>query len=44
MRQFTVGLEANPDAIDAKFENGVLSLVLKKVEKSESERLEVKLN
>jgi HSP20 family protein len=28
MRQFTVGSEVDPDAIDAKFENGVLSLTL----------------
>ncbi len=44
MRQFTVGSEVDPDAIDAKFENGVLSLALKKVEKSEPERLEIKVN
>jgi HSP20 family protein len=44
MRQFTVGADVSPDAIDAKFENGVLSLELKKVKKSEPQRLEIKVN
>ena len=44
MRQFTVGSEVEADAIDAKFDNGVLSLELKKIEKSEPSKLEIKVN
>ncbi|SFG96671.1 Hsp20/alpha crystallin family protein [Neptunomonas qingdaonensis] len=44
MRQFTVGADVAPDAIDAKFENGVLSLELKKVETSKPKKLEIKVN
>ncbi|SIS43921.1 Hsp20/alpha crystallin family protein [Neptunomonas antarctica] len=44
MRQFTVGSEVDPDAIDARFENGVLSLELKKLEKSKPNKLEIKVN
>ncbi|SFG79934.1 Hsp20/alpha crystallin family protein [Neptunomonas qingdaonensis] len=44
MRQFTVGADVSPDAIDAKFENGVLSLELKKVETSEPKKLEIKVS
>ncbi|WP_372739895.1 Hsp20/alpha crystallin family protein [Neptunomonas sp.] len=44
MRQFTVGEDVAPDAIDAKFENGVLSLELKKVETREPKKLEIKVN
>ncbi|SFG79657.1 Hsp20/alpha crystallin family protein [Neptunomonas qingdaonensis] len=44
MRQFTVGADVSPDAIDAKFENGVLSLELNKVETSEPKKLEIKVS
>lgn len=44
MRQLTVGTDVDPDTIDAKFENGVLSLELKKIEKTEPNRLEIKVN
>ena len=44
MRQFTAGADVSPDAIDAKFENGVLSLELKKVETSEPKKLEIKVS
>ena len=44
MRQFTVGADVIPDEIDAKFENGVLSLELKKVETSQPKKLEIKVN
>lgn len=33
MRQFSVGADVRPDAIDVKFENAVLSLELKKLRK-----------
>ncbi|WP_372739887.1 Hsp20/alpha crystallin family protein [Neptunomonas sp.] len=44
MRQFTVGADVIPEEIDAKFENGVLSLELKKVETSQPKKLEIKVN
>jgi HSP20 family protein len=44
MRQFTVGSDVDPDTIDAKFENGVLSLALNKVEASEPKKLEIKVH
>lgn len=44
MRQFSVGSEVDPDTIDAKFENGVLSLQLTKVKKNKANRLEIKVN
>ena len=44
IRQLTVGENVAPDAIEAKFKNGVLSLELKKVETSEPKKLEIKVN
>ncbi len=41
-REFTVGKKVNKDSIQAKYENGILTVELEKSEQAKSKKIEVK--